>query len=433
MKRFLIPALSAVFLFGAPSVVPAAPLEVDRIVAIVNNEAITSSQLRERIERMRANLRKQNVQLPPEDVFERQLLEQLIVERAQLQMAKNSTMRIDEAMIDRAIGLIADNNRMTVDQLRAAVQRDGSTWDKFRADVRTEMTLTRLREAEVDNKVTVSDAEIDNFLRNHPDAVSGAEYRVAHILLRVPEGATQEQFDAVVRRAEQVMARLRAGEDFASVATQNSDAPDNIRGGELGWRDREGLPGLYADAVGKLQPGQISPPMRSASGLHIVKLLEKRERNADHGRPVEQTHARHILLKTSEILSDAEAQARLNGLRERINNGADFGELAKASSGDLSAVRGGDLGWLSPGDTVPEFEKAMNSLAPGEVSAPVHSPFGWHLIQVLERRQQDMSAERRRNAARNILRQRKIEDAYEDWLRQLRDSTYVEYRLQESE
>ncbi|MDR0717857.1 MAG: peptidylprolyl isomerase [Azoarcus sp.] len=433
MNRFTIWAcriLTAIVAAALSLPAAAAAVEVDRIVAIVNSEAITSLQLRDRRDRVLFNLKKQDMQLPPEDVFERQVLEQLIMERAQLQLARSSSLQVDEAMLERAIGLIADNNRIPLDKMRRALAEEGVTWEKFREDVRTELTLNRLREREVDNKVTVSDAEIANFLRNHPDALSGAEYRVAHILLRIPEGADARQLEALRQRAEKVLARLRAGEDFASVAADSSDASDSIRGGEIGWRDRDHLPGLYADAMGRLKPGEMSPPLRSASGLHIVKLLEKREGDALGAQEIEQTHARHILLKTSEVLSDADAKARLLSLRERIADGADFAELAKTSSADLSAARGGDLGWVNPGDTVPEFEKAMNALALNEVSAPVHTPFGWHLIQVLERRTQDMSEERRRNAARAILRQRKAEEAYEDWLRQLRDSTYVEYRLE---
>jgi peptidyl-prolyl cis-trans isomerase SurA len=431
MNRFLIRAF-ALAAFGCATLAQSAPatVEVDRIIAIVNSEAVTSLQLRERVARVLRNLEKQQVQLPPQDVLERQILEQLIVERAQLQLARESALRVDEGMLDRAIGIIANNNRTNPDAMRATLARDGISWDKFREEVRTELTLDRLREREVENKVTVSDAEIANFLRNHPDALSGTEYRVAHILLRIPDGATPQQVETLRLRAEKVVSRLRAGEDFARIAADSSDAPDNIQGGEIGWRDRERLPGLYADAVAKLRPGEISPPMRSAAGIHVIKLLDKREGDALGAKEVQQTQARHILLKTSEVITDADARARLNALRERITNGADFAELAKASSADLSAVRGGDLGWLNPGDTVPEFEKAMNSLAINEVSQPIQSPFGWHLIQVQERRVQDLSDERRRNAARSILRQRKSEEAYEDWLRQLRDSTYVEYRLE---
>lgn len=226
------------------------------------------------------------------------------------------------------------------------------------------------------------------------------------------------------------MARLRSGEDFARVAAEVSDAPDGLSGGGLGWRPLDRLPALFADAVRNLRPGETSPVMRSAAGLHIVRLVNVRGGGADAVQQLEQTRARHILIKTSEVLSDADAEARLLALRERVVNGADFGELAKASSADLSAAKGGDLGWLNPGDTVPEFQRAMDALQAGEVSMPVRSPFGWHLIQVIERRIQDVTDERKRNAARQALRQRKAEQSYEDWLRQLRDSTYVDYRLE---
>jgi peptidyl-prolyl cis-trans isomerase SurA len=432
MNRFLIRVFALAAMTTLAPLAWSAPVsvEVDRIIAIVNSEAVTSLQLRERVARVLRNLEKQQVQLPPRDVLERQILEQLIVERAQLQLAREGALQVDETMLERAIGVIAANNRTDPAAMRATLERDGISWDKFRDEIRTELTLDRLREREVENKVTISDAEVANFLRNHPDAISGTEYRVAHILLRIPEGANARQVEALHQRAERVLARLRSGEDFARVAADSSDAPDNIQGGEIGWRDRERLPGLYADVVNKLRPGEISQPMRSAAGVHIVRLLDKREGDTLAAKAVQQTHARHILLKTSEVITDADAKARLTALRERITNGADFAELAKASSADLSAVRGGDLGWLNPGDTVPEFEKAMNSLAINEVSQPIQSPFGWHLIQVQERRVQDLSDERSRNAARAILRQRKVEEAYEDWLRQLRDSTYVEYRLE---
>lgn len=432
MNRFFLKIFFSVAL-ACSTLAQADVIEVDRIVAIVNAESITSSQLRDRIARVRQNLQKQGQgeQMPPMEVLERQILEQLVLERIQLQRAHNVSIKITDDMIERAIALIASNNRFTPDQLRDAIKRDGMTWDKFREEVRTELTLTRLRESEVDNKVVVSDAEIANFIRNHPEALSGTEYHVAHILLRVPTELNEEKMKAFQARAEKVLSRLHAGESFAKVAANSSDSPDNVKGGELGWLNRENLPGFYADVVSGLKPGEISPPLQSNVGLHIIKLLDKRENNVA-AQAVEQTHARHILLKTSELLSDIEVQTRLKALHERIVNGADFAELAKASSADLSAARGGDLGWLNPGDTVPEFEKAMNELAPNQVSVPVRSPFGWHLIQVLGRRKQDMGEEVQRNVARAILRHRKAEEAYEDWLRQLRDEAYIEYKLEDA-
>ncbi len=412
--------------------VHAAPraVEVDRIVAVVNSEVITSLQLRARIEQAKRQLARQGVELPPDNVLERQLLERLIVERAQVQLAQETSLRVDDATLERAIERIAGNNKLSVEQLRTTLETDGVAWNRFRDEIRTEILLTRLREREVDSRVVVTDAEIDNFIANNPDAFSGQEFSVAHILLRTPEGATPQQIEAVARRAEQVMTRLRSGEDFARVAAEVSDAPDGLSGGALGWRPLDRLPGLFADAVRRMQPGETSPILRSAAGLHIVRLVERRGGGDAAVQQLEQTRARHILIKTSEVLSDTDAETRLLAIRERVVNGADFGDLAKASSADLSAAKGGDLGWLNPGDTVPEFERAMNALQAGEVSPPVRSPFGWHLIQVMERRVQDVTDERKRSAARQALRERKAEQAYEDWVRQLRDSTYVDYRLE---
>ena len=416
---------------GMASSLQAAPrvVEVDRIIAVVNNEVITALQLRESLDQAVRRLERQGTELPPREVLERQMLERLILERAQLQLARESAIRVDETMLERAIARIAENNGMTVDGLRDTLTRDGIPWSRFRDEIRTELLLTRLREREVDSRIVVTEAEVDNFIATNPDAFSGREYRLAHILLRAPEGASPEQIDALIARANDVMRRLGGGEDFAAVAASVSDAPDAMNGGELGWRSRDRLPAIFAEAVDALRPGQIAPVMRSAAGLHVLKLLDVRGGDAG-ADSVEQTRVSHILIRTSEVLSDAEAESRLNGLRERVIHGkADFAELAKAHSADLSAAKGGELGWVYPGDTVPEFERAMDALAPGQVSEPVRSPFGWHLIKVHERRVQDVSEERKRAMARAALRQRKSEDAFEDWVRQLRDSTYVEYRL----
>ncbi|MDT3668806.1 MAG: peptidylprolyl isomerase [Aromatoleum sp.] len=414
----------------ATSAAPAKNVEVDRIVAIVNDEVITTLELRERVQQAMHQLNRQGTPLPPAEVLEKQLLERLVLERAQIQFARETSLQVDDATLERAISRIAENNKLNQADLRAALEKDGIGWDRFRNEIRTEILLSRLREREVDGRIVVTDAEVDNFLANNPDAMSGEEFLVAHILMRVPEGATPQQLARLSARAENVVARLRSGEDFGRLAAANSDAPDAMNGGQLGWRGRDRLPAMFADVVRKLQPGEVSPLMRSAAGLHIVKLVDKRGGGAGDQQQLEQTRARHILIRTSEIISDSDAESRLVALRERIVNGADFGELAKANSADMSAAKGGDLGWLNPGDTVPEFERVMNALQPGEVSAPVRSPFGWHLIKVDARRVQDVTDERKRNGARNALRERKSDEAYEDWLRQLRDRTYVEYRTE---
>jgi len=295
------------------------------------------------------------------------------------------------------------------------------------------MLLTRVREREVEARIVVSDAEVSNFLAHPENSVGQEEYNLSHILFRAPEGATPEQLARLRAKAEDVAARVARGEPFDKLAASYSDAPDALTGGNLGWRSAERLPGLFAEAVATLQPGETTAILRSAAGFHIVRVVD-RKGGSQSGVPaqVQQTRARHILIKTSEVLTDADARRRLTDLRERVvQGGASFADLARIHSADLSASKGGDLGWIYPGDTVPEFEQAMDALKPGELSQPIQSPFGWHLILVEDRRVQDVSDERKRGAARNALRERKSDEAYQDWLRQLRDRAYVEYRTED--
>lgn len=440
MLNKLIPAclLAVLGLFGA-AVAQAQPngqaepsdvVEVDRIVAVVNSDAITLFELRSRTEQAIAQLRGRNVTPPPREDFERQVLERMIYEKVQLQHAEETQMRIDDRMLEAALGRIAESNNMNATQLRSAVERDGIPWPRFREDIRKEIILSRLRDREVESRVVVTEGEIDNYLANpERKADQREEFNVSHILLRVPEGASPETLIRLKARADAAMEQLAKGEDFARVAASYSDAPDALSGGSLGWRPLDRLPQLFADMLPNLKPGQVSEVMRSPAGFHIMKLVEKRGGEGASDTRVSQTRARHILIKTSEVVNDAEARRRLTGIKERLDNGGDFEELARANSQDLSAAKGGDLGWLYPGDTVPEFEKVMNALEPGKVSEPVQSPFGWHLIQVVERRVEDVSTERQRAAARLALRERKAEEVYQDWVRQLRDRAYVEIRL----
>lgn len=423
-------SIASVVAFTPSSFAASQSVPVDRVVAVVNNEVITAVELRDRIKQAVGQLQRQKVQLPPDDVLERQILERLIVERAQFQRAEEMGIRVDDAMLARAVERVAQNNNLTEVQLRAALAEDGITWKHFRAEIRSEMVLGQLREREVNNRIVVTDAEVDSFLANKTSGpLAGSEVLLAHILLRLPESPSREDLARQSERAADISRRLATGDDFARLAAANSDAPDAVSGGLIDWRPTNRLPALFVEAIRDLKPGQVSPVLRSPAGLHIVKLVEVRGAEAAQPEKLEQTRASHILIRSSEVLSDTEAQARLVALRERIMHGESFADMARAHSADLSAAKGGDLGWVYPGDTVPEFERAMNALQPGEVSQPVHSPFGWHLIQVLERRVQDVSGERKRNAARNVLRERKSEEAYEEWLRELRDSTYVEYRL----
>lgn len=434
LKHALAVATMASFTL-LPALAPAASapvsrvLEVDRIVAVVNEEVITRFDLSEQMKLAADALRRQGTPLPPNEVLEKQVLERMISQKAQLQFAKDSGIRIDDAVLDKTVARIAQENKLTLPALRATLEKDGVSYARFRDELRNEITVARLREREVDSKIVVTEAEIDAFLQTRQDVLGrNDEYNLGHILVRVPEQANSEQIQQRQARAEDALAQLKQGADFGQVAATYSDAPEGLKGGVLGWREASRLPGLFLEAVKGMRVGELSAVLRSPNGFHILKLLDQRG-----AAPVivQQTHARHILIRTNEIISEAEARNRLLGLRERIVNGENFAELARLQSQDASASKGGDLGWISPGDTVPDFERAMNQLQPNQVSQPVKTEFGWHLIQVLERRDEDMSKERLRLTARQALRARKSDEAYQEWLRQLRDKAYVEYRAEE--
>lgn len=429
--RFRVLLFIALFCAGAAAAQTRAPvLPVDRIVAVVNNEVITQQELNERVRLALRQMKAQNVPAPPQALLEKQLLERMITERVQLQFARQTGIRVDDVQLDRALARIAAANNMSIDQFRQAVERDGVPFSRFREEIRNEIILSRLREREAENRVTVSDAEVEQFFASPQGQQKGeTEYQLAHILIRVPEQAGPETIQARRARAEQALAEIRKGTPFAQVAASYSDAPDALSGGELGWRPASRLPELFLPVLDAMKPGEVSEILRSPAGFHILKLEDRR--GQDTPLVVEQTHARHILIRVNELTSEADAKRRLLALRERIENGADFAELARLNSEDGSAAKGGDLGWLSPGDTVPEFERAMNALPVGGLSEPVQTPFGWHLIQVLERRRQDVTDERRKLQARLQIRERKADEAYQEFVRQLRDQAYVEYRLEE--
>jgi len=432
-ERLLV-ALGLILGCAAALAQPQRIVLADRIVAVVNNEVITQSDLRERVETVMRQLERSGTRIPPREVIEQQVLERMIVDRAQMQFARETGIVVDDAALDAAIARIAQNNGLSVADFRAALERDGIPYDRFREDVRTEMVLSRLREREINSRIQVSESEIDNFLaeQQREGVDSNIEFHLSHILIRVPEHATPDQLAERRQRAQEVRNRALAGEDFAQLAVAFSEAPDGLKGGDMGWRDAGKLPELFVKAVAALQPGQISEVLRSPAGFHVLKLHDRRGSATPlEAMTVEQTRVRHILLRTNELVSEEEALRKLTVLRERIVQGADFAELARLNSDDASAARGGDLGWVLQGDTVPEFERAMNALAPGEISRPVKTPFGYHLIQVLERRVADVSGDRKRMEARRILHERKAEEAYQEWLRQLRDRAFVEYRLEE--
>lgn len=404
---------------------------VDRIVAVVGKEVVTLSELAERRDYAERQLRRQGTPLPERTLLERQILERLILDKAQLQLARDNGIRVEELQLDRALERIAENNKLTLAAFRQALEKDGVPFDKFRDEVRQQIQLQRLREREVDDRIEVSDSEIDLYLEETKLA-SGArsEYNLAHILVRLPEQASPETIEQARARADKARAEALAGADFAKLAASYSDGPDALQGGLIGWRAEDRLPEIFAAAVKSMRAGEVSAVLRSPGGFHVIKLIDRR--GAEQGAAVEQIRVRHILVRTSEIVSEADARRRLADLRERIvTGGADFAALARLHSQDGSASHGGELGWVLPGDTVPEFERVMISLAPGEISQPVKSPFGWHLMQVLERRAAGLTLERRRMQARQALKERKADEAYQEWLRQLRDRVYVEMRLQD--
>ena len=403
------------------------PQPLDRVIVIVNDEAITQWDVNEQRRVVLSQMKASKVTPPAADVLDKQVLDRLIVERAVLQFAKETGIRVDDTTVERTILRVAEENKLSPDEFRKVLEREGIPYANYREDIRRQILIQRVRDREVDSKLTVSDAEVDNYLATIASQAGGEdEYLLSHIYVTVPEQASPDVVEANRRRAEQALAELKAGKDFGQVAASYSSAPDAPSGGNLGWRTRARLPSVFADVVRGMKPGDVSGVLRSAGGFHVVKLVDERNRNQP--TVVDQTHARHILIKVNEQTSEADARTKIDRLRERLVAGAGFEDLARANSEDASGAKGGDLGWISPGDTVPDFEHALDKLAMNEISEPVRTPFGWHLIQVLERRKQDVTQERRREEARKAIRQRKSDEQFDEFVRQLRDRTYVEFK-----
>ncbi len=413
---------------------PSAPRPLDSVVAVVNAEVITRQELQRQVAQVRRQLEARRIEVPPADVLGSQVLERMILDRAQLQMARDYGIRISEVQLDRTLAELASERGLSVAEFRSRLEADGVRWEQVRRDIRNELLQRRLREREVDSRIQISEADIDAFLAERKRLDAGdAEFEVAQILVRVAEGSSAEEIQKRRARAEEVLASAsRPGADFAALAASFSDAADAMSGGLLGWRSAERLPQIFYEAIAKLKPGGVALA-RSPNGFHILKLLGQRTAGnaASMSAPVTQTRARHILIRVGDNLGEAEARKRIDELRARIAAGADFADIARQNSADGTAGRGGDLGWILPGDTVPEFERAMNDLKPGQLSTPVRTPFGFHLIQVAERREDAAPPERLRSAARQALREQRTEEAWQDWLRQLRDTTWVEYRSDE--
>lgn len=415
----------------APSqrIAQSGPQPADFIVVVVNSEPITNNELRARVLRAEQQLTQQGVAIPSRNELASRMIDLMINERAQLQLARETGVRVDEAMIDQAMQTVAQQNQVSVDVLRRRLQADGLSLAQFRNDLRDQLMLSRLREREVEARTRVSDQEADQFIREQ-QTTSGAatDINLAQILVAVPEKANEAQLTALRARAQRVLERAQKGDDFAALANEFSDAPDKRSGGQLGLRPADRYPELFTEAVRNLPVGGVAGPVRSGAGFHVLKVLEKKQ-GGMVSDTVQQTRARHILMRPTPTMNEAAVRARLAQMRQQVVEGkADFAALAKESSADGSAAAGGDLGWANPGQFVPEFEAAMNSLAPGQITEPVTSRFGVHLIQVVERRQAKLTQSQQRELARAAMREKKQDEAYVQWAQEVRGRAYVEFR-----
>lgn len=419
MMKYIVAALLMI------STAWAAPL--DRIVAVVNDEVVLESELQEMMQSTRAQLRQRQSAAPPTDILRQQVLERLIMQRVQLQRAEELGIRVGDDTLNAALQQIAQNNNMSLRQFRDALEDDGYNFSQFRESIREDMIISRLRKSQVEDSIVVSDREIEAFLETQQvEGDTDTSYRLAHILISLPEAADPAEVQAAREKLEKVQSLLDEGADFSEVAAGYSDGQNALEGGDLDWRKQGELPTLFADVVPDLEVGEVSEPLRNGSGFHLIELTDKR---ADESMVVNQTKASHILIKTDEVTTDEQARARLQKLHDRIQNGEDFGELARAHSEDTgSAIDNGSLGWTSPGEMVPEFEEVMDALDEGEVSDVFQSRYGWHIIKVEDRRQENMEAEFKRKKARDQIRERKTQEELESWLRAMRDEAYVEYR-----
>ncbi|ODC00836.1 molecular chaperone SurA [Candidatus Thiodiazotropha endoloripes] len=408
----------------------AAVKELDYIVAIVNDDIIAKSELDNKTREMLAQMSQKRNNLPPMKIIQEQILERMIAKRLQLQAASQLGLSVDDATVTKAIANIAETNNITLLQLRETLEMDGISFPLFREQLREDILINRLKQKEVINRIVITEQDIKNFLaREMGSSRQRTAVRLLHILIATPEGASPQDVQAAKKQAADIHQQLLEGGDFSELAIRHSDGRQALEGGDLGWVETSRIPSLFTSVVDEMEADTISTPIRNASGFHIVKLAEVK---GGQKMIINQTHARHILINTNEIVSDDEARQRLETLRARIIDGDGFETLARSHSDDkASAIKGGDLGWTSPGDLVPQFEEQMNAMAIDEISQPFKTQFGWHIVQPLERRQHDSTEEVLKNKARQEIQKQKSEEAIELWLRRLRDEAYVEVLLEE--
>jgi peptidyl-prolyl cis-trans isomerase SurA len=441
MKKLCLATLAAGFAVAA-LFMPAAHAQalnggsgqtVDTIAAVVNNGVITQRELDERAGLITRRLNQQHAPIPPADQLRQQVLNQMVLERIQLQKAREDNITVDDAAVQKTLERLAQANNMTLQIYRARIEAEGVPWSTFTNDAKTELILSRLREKEVDSKITVSDAEVANYIASQrgPSAGMTSDLRIEHIFLKAPLNAPQADIEAAQKKADDLLKQANAGDNFEKLAKSNSQAPDASKGGDMGFLAPSKLPPAFVSAAAKLRPGEVNPTViRTDDGFEIVRLVERRTGQGTGGDSAKlvQTHVRHILIRVGDGMSEPQARQKLLEIRQEVAQGGDFDKFARTYSQDGSASQGGDLGWISPGETVPEFERAMNNLQDGQISEPVRSEYGYHLIQVLGRREAEGSVAQQMDLARQAIGQRKAEQAYADWLRELRDTAYVDYK-----
>lgn len=432
MKSLIHLLFAAVLLASnsAMAIVPADKIsELDYVVVVVNDDVLTRTELEDRLRMVIKQLQEKNTKLPPRDVLQRQILESMIMEKIQLQRAKKVGIRVSDEDLNRVLTKIARSNNLDLEGFKKILAKDGFDYEDFRENIRHELIIQQLRQRRVESRVEVSPQEVDNYLSTQKNRKgSNIEYNLGHILIPLPEAATPEQIANAKQTAEQTLHKLQQGADFKQTAIAISGGQKALQGGQLGWMKAAEMPTLFADIVPELSVNEYSKIIRSASGFHIIHLQDKRSDSKRH--IVQQTLARHILIRPNQILSNDEARQRLEQLRKRIINGEDFAMLARTHSDDKgSAADGGSLGWVSPGMMVRDFEDTMNKLKPGEISKPFATRFGWHIVQVMSRRKHDDTTSFERIQATNNIRKRKTNEAIENWLRRLHSEAYVEYRL----
>jgi peptidyl-prolyl cis-trans isomerase SurA len=422
-------ALTATTAFSQTRELSSSGVLLDRIAAVVNDGVVLASQLDAQTDEIITRLRQQKTELPPRNVLRKQILERLIIEEVQMQRASRLGIEVSEEMLNGALEDVGKRNNIPFPDLPRALAQQGIDYRDYRDEIRKQMTLQMLRQRDVIARVNISPRELDQFMarqQNAPD--QNSEYNISHILISVPVTASPEQVEAREQRAKEVYDKAKAGDDFAQLAVTYSESSTNIEGGSLGWRRGPQLPSIIADKIQQMKAGEVSEPIRTPSGFHLFRLNEVR--GGQQQAVIAQVHARHILLKTSDLEDDQTVQTKLASIRERVLNGEDFGAIAAVTSQDPgSAADGGDLGWSGPGSFVPEFEKQINALKENEISAPFHTQYGWHIVQLLGRRDHDATEDVKRQHAYAELRDAKAEEDTELWLRRLRDEAFVEYRM----